>query len=1593
MPLHLRIFLSSPGDVGEERQIARNLVEALPEQPLLKGRVTLEIFAYDNPEAPAPMSAGETPQASVNRYLGRPADCDLTIVVLWSKLGTPLPPDLTRHDGTRYESGTVWELEDARQSEKEIWIYRRTEEPVIRLKDPDFAKKRAALEAVESFFSSFANPDGSLAQGFNAYSNPVAFRALLEKHLEAFIRARLETIEHDGAIAVVEGPTRKVRGWLESRARVVPRELGSLLHLGEDINGAMIARHYLDVLVRERERSPNPDQHLEQGMDRDPANKRDLRPKPLSELAIRLGTQLLVIGEGGTGKTTMLRKLELDSLQRALGDSEALLPIYVRLSFFDSKEKVFDALIDLASRGAALDKAELYDLWDKAQRSCLFLFDGLNEVRPELQPFCRSALQELMLRPKHCYVVTSRPGAATDELMRQTPQLRAFNVLKLEEDQVRQFFDIYGVGGIYDRLGQHLQALAGNPFLLWAIAQSCAGLSSDHVPNNIGQLYARLIDAYIFGRREKEKPELSRPTRYDYDRVKKPILGRRALQMCKQGTTRLNTGVETLTRVQDHLHALRQALSLFSSESQAFMPDPSFAMDLLGEAVQNGILKRIGEDLEFTHQSVRDYFAATELAKWPMEEITNVAPTLVWRHLEPGNDAPPLDHPLAEALVMVSGLLKDSSDLVLNLNERHPLLAAECLRAASRCNDTVREQVCNHWMSLLSKRKPRYPWLACHCLGRAQIQRPDVEARLVSLVIENVDSSISTAAAATLGLLGTDSAIGAVVAAALDHPPDTGLYADLYDPLAYSVGDLRSDAAVRQLFEVWCDAAQLGPRVKRAERLLASIGGKRVRRVLSDLAEVARTAGDERRAGLAASALGAFDAWKRIGLAGTIASIEESSDLLHKANLSINRKIDKIAQQFVTQDSNQVIAVLRGDTDELQRAAAAQSLGSRAGEAVSELVESAIRDAEWRVREACLSSLRALRDRPELLDAWRQRVLDHRWAVVFEVPGEFAQDLNQGVLSDRWRSEFHERQLELPDDCPVLRLGAEWYVGDERSNEGPPYRVHQRGEALEIIDSLAEQRLLGVGGCVGVNAVPVLEDVLKRNDPFLDCKVVRVLGEIGDNRAAAVLVKHLAGPVTSESFWNAITALAHTRDPKVIAPLLDVLGKLDAEANTGFSWSVSYSIEEGRKYLPSLDRQVEVLIGALKELGAEDNFRQFCEKALGVADESRQYVATHAMRKWISTNPAFDRLAQQAATKPSVRVREQALPILAVQKTDQGREILTDAALGDPEARIREAAAKALRQFDDDLAIQYLIGVLGQSDVARKVYAAQALALIDDESALLPLEQLLPDPSSLVRVAAATALNALGYESTDVLTSTLIPICREDEVLANREQAFETLKNIPGGKDALYAPIRKAMSEDDAEEVLKLIGEGPPFLPKDANLYYWRAVIFRYTNRAEDALRDLDEVIHLEPEVVASVYVHRAEILSDLGRRPEALADIRKAAEIERDSYEIQARLASCAYEAGEYEEAVSVGKRALDLNPSSITAAFQVGLALLAMGKTSEAQDSYRRGIAAGEDSGESVLQDAVSVALDELAELRKSMPDREADITLAEHLLENLA
>jgi hypothetical protein len=96
-----RIFLSSPGDVVEEREVARDLIkEVLPYSPFIRGRATFDVVSFDDPHGALGLNAKLTPQDAINQKLPKPSECDVVIVVLWSRMGTPLPADVTREDGS-----------------------------------------------------------------------------------------------------------------------------------------------------------------------------------------------------------------------------------------------------------------------------------------------------------------------------------------------------------------------------------------------------------------------------------------------------------------------------------------------------------------------------------------------------------------------------------------------------------------------------------------------------------------------------------------------------------------------------------------------------------------------------------------------------------------------------------------------------------------------------------------------------------------------------------------------------------------------------------------------------------------------------------------------------------------------------------------------------------------------------------------------------------------------------------------------------------------------------------------------------------------------------------------------------------------------------------------------------------------------------------------------------------------------------------------------------------------------------------------------------------------------------------------------------
>src|SRR6185503_2968384 len=276
--------------------------------------------------------------------------------------------------------------------------------------------------------------------------------------------------------------------------------------------------------------------------------------RPLSEYVVQRGTKLIVLGDGGTGKTTSLLRLAFDAARKARIDPTAPIPIYTKLNFFDTKESAFDKLIDIIAASTGLHRDRVLSLWQDDARPILFLMDGFNEVGSDFQSSCALALEALIQRPQHLIVITSRPTSQVQPLIERS-KIDELRFVQLNDDQLEDFLTRHGVAHLFQQMESELKDLVRNPFLLWALAQSCAGLAKSELPRNKGELYRNLIVRYLFETHEAQKEPS--PTEYNYELVKKPVLASIALRMIEEGVTRKVQDLPFLKEVHTQLKQVR----------------------------------------------------------------------------------------------------------------------------------------------------------------------------------------------------------------------------------------------------------------------------------------------------------------------------------------------------------------------------------------------------------------------------------------------------------------------------------------------------------------------------------------------------------------------------------------------------------------------------------------------------------------------------------------------------------------------------------------------------------------------------------------------------------------------------------------------------------------------------------------------------------------------------------------------------------------------------------------------------------------------------------------------------------------------------
>jgi hypothetical protein len=196
----VRIFIASPGDVAEERGLARAVIDKLRNEFRYKDRIRFETVAWDQPGAAVHQEARLTPQAALAKGLPKPEECDLVLVLFWSCMGTPLPAEYAKPNGSRYRSGTEWEFCNAMDAARKhdqptLWLYRRTQVPNPAFNDPHYEEKKRQWHLVETFFQSFTDADGAILGGINPYQEPAEFSDQFEDHLRNWLDRRLSAIE------------------------------------------------------------------------------------------------------------------------------------------------------------------------------------------------------------------------------------------------------------------------------------------------------------------------------------------------------------------------------------------------------------------------------------------------------------------------------------------------------------------------------------------------------------------------------------------------------------------------------------------------------------------------------------------------------------------------------------------------------------------------------------------------------------------------------------------------------------------------------------------------------------------------------------------------------------------------------------------------------------------------------------------------------------------------------------------------------------------------------------------------------------------------------------------------------------------------------------------------------------------------------------------------------------------------------------------------------------------------------------------------------------------------------------------------------
>lgn len=187
MSVKLRVFISSPGDVSEERALAERVFSRLGAEFADRAELALVLWEHE------PLFA----HTGFQQQIQRPSGCDLVVSILWSRLGTRLPSDFSPSPGQPPPTGTEFEIRDAldayrRLGKPNLLIYRKSVAPQVNLASPLAEERLRQYRLLDEFCRhAFYDGQGVALIAHHHYAETYEFERKLAEHARKWLERQV----------------------------------------------------------------------------------------------------------------------------------------------------------------------------------------------------------------------------------------------------------------------------------------------------------------------------------------------------------------------------------------------------------------------------------------------------------------------------------------------------------------------------------------------------------------------------------------------------------------------------------------------------------------------------------------------------------------------------------------------------------------------------------------------------------------------------------------------------------------------------------------------------------------------------------------------------------------------------------------------------------------------------------------------------------------------------------------------------------------------------------------------------------------------------------------------------------------------------------------------------------------------------------------------------------------------------------------------------------------------------------------------------------------------------------------------------------